>query len=50
MELKREISRVLHQSIRTPRIHGELCDDEKTTNTIIVFIHYLIQWIQAANG
>jgi len=40
----------IHQGIRTPRIHGELGDDEKTTNTIIVFIDYLIQRIQAANG
>jgi Protein of unknown function (Hypoth_ymh) len=39
----------IHQGIRTPRIHGELCDDEKSTHTIILFIDYLIQRIQAAN-
>jgi Protein of unknown function (Hypoth_ymh) len=39
----------IHQGIRTPRIHGELCDDEKSTQAIIVFIDYLIQRVQSAN-
>jgi Protein of unknown function (Hypoth_ymh) len=39
----------IHQGIRTPRIHGELCDDEKSTNAMIVFIDYLMQRVQSAN-
>jgi Protein of unknown function (Hypoth_ymh) len=40
----------IHQGIRSPRIHSDLLDDEKTTNTIILFIDYLIQRIQCGNG
>jgi uncharacterized protein (TIGR02391 family) len=40
----------LYQGIRSPRIHADLQDDEKTTNTIILFIDYLAQRVQSAHG
>jgi hypothetical protein len=40
----------IYQGIRSPRIHADLMDDEKTTNTIILFIDYLVQRVQGAIG
>jgi uncharacterized protein (TIGR02391 family) len=40
----------IHLGIRSPRIHGDVADDERSTNTIIVFIDYLIQRVQNSSN
>jgi Protein of unknown function (Hypoth_ymh) len=40
----------IYQGIRSPRIHADLLDDEKTTNTLILFIDYLVQRVEGASG